>query len=124
MTPALPPNLKLSRSRWRTAWGRFCRDRMAVLGGLILLLILLGVLLGPMVYPISYSEIDVAQATAPPSWTHPLGTNPLGQDQLARMLWGGRVSVAVGITAMLVLFRLASWWARFPASTAVPLTRG
>lgn len=102
MTPALPPNLKLSRSRWRTAWARFCRDRMAVLGGLILLLILLAVLLGPAIYPISYSEIDVARATAPPSWLHPLGTNALGQDQLARMLWGGRVSVAVGTTAMLV----------------------
>ncbi|MBE9078244.1 ABC transporter permease [Romeria aff. gracilis LEGE 07310] len=100
MTSAPPPNLKLAR--WRTAWARFCRDRMAVLGGLILLLILVAVLLGPVIYPISYSEIDVTQATAPPSWAHPLGTNALGQDQLARILWGGRVSVAVGITAMLV----------------------
>jgi peptide/nickel transport system permease protein len=75
---------------------------MAFWGSIVLLLILVAVVLGPWIYPISYSKIDFAQATAPPSWQHPLGTNDLGQDQLARILWGGRVSVAVGITAMLV----------------------
>ena len=90
------------RSLWRDAWSRFYQDRMAVLGGIVLLLIIIGVLMGPVIYPVSYSEIDFARATAPPSWGHPLGTNDLGQDQLARILWGGRMSLAVGITAMLV----------------------
>lgn len=75
---------------------------MAVLGSVVLIAIVLSVVVGPFVYPISYGAIDFAQSAAPPSLKHPFGTNDLGQDQLARMLWGGRVSVAVGITAMLV----------------------
>ena len=90
------------RSLWQDAWRRFRQDRMAVFGSIVLLVIIIGVLLGPLLYPASYSDIDFARATAPPSWRHPLGTNDLGQDQLARILWGGRVSVAVGMTAMLV----------------------
>jgi len=89
-------------SQWRDAWDRFCQDRMALFGSVVLLVIIIGVIIGPMIYPVSYSDIDFARSTAPPSWDHPLGTNDLGQDQLARILWGGRVSVAVGITAMLV----------------------
>lgn len=92
----------------RTAWRQFKRDRTALLGAIILLLITLGVILGPLLYPVSYSDIDFARSTASPSWQHPLGTNDLGQDQLARLLWGGRVSIAVGITAMLVSISLGT----------------
>ncbi len=92
----------------RTAWRQFKRDRTAVLGAIILLLIVVSVTLGPLLYPVSYSDIDFARSTASPSWQHPLGTNDLGQDQLARMLWGGRVSIAVGITAMLVSISLGT----------------
>ena len=92
----------------RTAWRQFKRDHTAVLGAIILLLIIISVILGPLLYPVSYSDIDFARSTASPSWQHPLGTNDLGQDQLARMLWGGRVSIAVGITAMLVSISLGT----------------
>ena len=92
----------------RTAWCQFGRDRTATLGAIILLLIIAGVLLGPLLYPIPYDAIDFARSTAGPSWQHPFGTNDLGQDQLARMLWGGRVSMAVGITAMLVSISLGT----------------
>ncbi len=92
----------------KTAWRQFKRDRTALLGAIILLLIITSVILGPFLYPISYSDIDFARSTASPSWQHPLGTNDLGQDQLARMLWGGRVSIAVGITAMLVSISLGT----------------
>ena len=73
-----------------------------MMGAIALLLITLSVSLGPVLYAVPYDAIDFAQATAAPSVQHPLGTNDLGQDQLARLLWGGRVSIAVGITAMLV----------------------
>ncbi|MGB7249997.1 MAG: ABC transporter permease, partial [Phormidesmis sp.] len=86
----------------QSSWRRFRRDRTAILGALILLLITTAVIVGPLIYSVSYSAIDFAGAIIAPSWQHPLGTNDLGQDQLARMLWGGRVSIAVGITAMLV----------------------
>ncbi|CAN5814807.1 ABC transporter permease [soil metagenome] len=102
-TGSAPPT-----SNKRRAWSQFQRDRMAMLGALVLLLLITAVTVGPLLYPISYSDIDFAQSTAPPSWQHPLGTNDLGQDQLARMLWGGRVSIAVGITAMLVSISLGT----------------
>ncbi|MGC1307577.1 MAG: ABC transporter permease [Phormidesmis sp.] len=108
--PAAADNLQSADAKagkWRE-WRRFKRDRIAILGTLILLVIITSVIFGPLLYPISYSEIDFAQSTAPPNWQHPLGTNPLGQDQLARMLWGGRVSIAVGITAMLVSITLGT----------------
>lgn len=92
----------------RSAWLRFRRDRMALLGTLVLLSIGIAVTVGPFVYSVPFSTIDFTQATLPPSWQHPLGTNDLGQDQLARILWGGRVSIAVGITAMLVSISLGT----------------
>ena len=83
-------------------WRQFRRDRTALLGTLFLLFIILAVIIGPFLYPVSYSNIAIEQAMSPPSWQHPLGTNNLGQDQLARLLWGGRVSLAVGVAAMLM----------------------
>ncbi|PSN15600.1 peptide ABC transporter permease, partial [filamentous cyanobacterium CCP5] len=77
---------------WRQIWGRIGQDP-ALMGAIALLtLIVLAILVGPWLYPLSPTEIDFAQATQPPSLTHPLGTNDLGQDQLARLLVGGRVS--------------------------------
>lgn len=96
LTTATPPR------RMHLAWRRFRRDPMAVGGAMVLVAIALCVIVAPWLYSTSYSEIDFARSTQPPSWPHPFGTNDLGQDQLARILWGGRVSVAVGITAMLV----------------------
>ncbi len=87
-------------------WRRFRRNRTAVLGLVILSIIGLSVLVGPWVYPVSINEIDFAQAAVPPSWAHPFGTNDLGQDQLARVLAGGRISLTVGMAAMLVAIAL------------------
>jgi peptide/nickel transport system permease protein len=81
-------------------WRRFARDRMAVLGAIVFGAIVCGVIAGPWVYRLPIDAIDFSRTTAPPSWSHPFGTNDLGQDQLARVLSGGRVSLAVGIAAM------------------------
>ncbi len=91
-----------SQPQKRTAWRQFKRDRTAVLGLIILSLIAIAVIVGPLLYSTPYDTIDFANAYAPFSWQHPFGTNDRGQDQLARMMWGGRVSIAVGLTAMLV----------------------
>lgn len=89
-------------SLWQDAWRRFRQDRMAVLGSVVLLVMVFGVLFGPFFYQTSPDTIDFSQASMGPNWSHPFGTNDLGQDQLARVLLGGRVSLTVGITAMLV----------------------
>ncbi|MFK8184186.1 MAG: ABC transporter permease [Phormidesmis sp.] len=92
----------------KTAWRQFKRDRMAMLGSLVLLLFIGSVTFGPLLYTADYSTIDYSQANRLPSLQHLFGTNDRGQDQLARMLWGGRVSIAVGITAMLVSISLGT----------------
>jgi len=62
----------------------------------------LAVLLGPWLWKVPINEIDFAAKLGGPSLQHPLGTDDLGQDLLARMLYGGRISLAVGITSMLI----------------------
>ncbi|GIX08514.1 MAG: peptide ABC transporter permease [Elioraea sp.] len=62
----------------------------------------LAVLFGPLVWTVPINEIDFSARLQGPSWAHPLGTDDLGQDLLARMLYGGRISLAVGVAAMLV----------------------
>ena len=67
----------------------------------VLILIVLAVLLGPLLWRVPINEIDFAAKLEGPSWTHPLGTDDLGQDVLARLLYGGKISLAVGLSAML-----------------------
>jgi len=84
------------------AWRRFKRHRLALAGAVILGVIALAVLLGPLVWPVPINEIDFSAKLQGPSWKHPLGTDDLGQDLLARMLYGGRISLAVGLAAMVI----------------------
>jgi peptide/nickel transport system permease protein len=84
------------------AWRRFRRHRLALAGAVILGVIALAVLLGPLLYSVPINDIDFGAKLQGPSWKHPLGTDDLGQDLLARMLYGGRISLAVGLAAMLI----------------------
>ena len=68
----------------------------------ILAVLILAVLFGPIVWTIPINQIDFTAMLQGPSLAHPLGTDDLGQDVLARMLYGGRISLAVGLAAMLV----------------------
>jgi peptide/nickel transport system permease protein len=89
-------------SPWQEAWRRFRRHRLAVASAVVLLLIVAAIVLGPFVWRVPINEIDFTAKLQPPSWAHPLGTDDLGQDVLARMLYGGRISLAVGLAAMFV----------------------
>src|SRR5215470_15479521 len=71
-------------------WRKFRRHRMAVASVVVLGLLTSAVLFGPLVWRIPINEIDFTARLATPSWTHPFGTDDLGQDLLARMLYGGR----------------------------------
>src|SRR5437660_477907 len=83
-------------------WRRFRRHQLAVASIGILALMMLAVAFGPLVGQVPITDIDFSAQLTSPSWTHPLGTDDLGQDLLARMLYGGRISLSVGLTAMLV----------------------
>src|SRR5438105_10153203 len=97
---ALPRRRNLSP--WAEAWRRFRRHKMAVAGLTVLLLMVLMVFFGPLFWKIAINEIDFSARLKPPTLTHPFGTDDLGQDVLARMLYGGRISLAVGLAAMLM----------------------
>ncbi|MGI4802836.1 MAG: ABC transporter permease [Janthinobacterium lividum] len=84
------------------AWRRFRRHRLALVSLLILGAMVLAVTLGPLVWRVAIDDIDFAAMLQNPTAAHPLGTDDLGQDILARLLYGGRISLAVGLAAMLV----------------------
>ena len=87
---------------WSESWRRFRKHRLATVGMVVLLVMVVAVLAGPFVYKVPINEIDFKAKLKAPSWAHPLGTDDLGQDLLARMLYGGRISLAVGVAAMLI----------------------
>jgi peptide/nickel transport system permease protein len=89
-------------SPWTDAWRRFRRHRLALASTVILLLIILAVLFLPFIYRVPINEIDFTARLKGPSFAHPFGTDDLGQDLLARMLYGGRISLAVAFAAMVV----------------------
>jgi peptide/nickel transport system permease protein len=97
-----PPAPRFADSLWLDAWQRFRRHRLALVGAAILIVMVVAVLAGPLVYRVPIDEIDFREKLQGPSRAHPLGTDDLGQDLLARMLYGGRISLAVGVVAMLI----------------------
>jgi peptide/nickel transport system permease protein len=106
-TVALPLGETPARtSLWREATRRFAKHRLAMMGLVVLAVMVTGVLVGPLVYRVPIDEIDFKAKLKSPTMAHPLGTDDLGQDVLARMLYGGRISLAVGIVSMLLAITL------------------
>ena len=95
--PASKPN-----SLWAEAWKRFKRHRLAYWSLWLLGLLVAAVLIGPLFYKVGINEVDFAQKLGTPSRAHLMGTDDLGRDLLARVLYGGRISLAVGLAAMLM----------------------
>jgi peptide/nickel transport system permease protein len=102
LTLASPSAERRGYSPWREAWRRYRRHRPAVVSAVLLVLLIAAVVLGPFIWRVSISDIDVVAGLQGPSLAHPFGTDDLGQDILARMIYGGRISLAVGLAAMLV----------------------
>ena len=101
-SPAVLAGGSRSDSLWRDAARRFRRHRLAISGALVMAAMVLAVVAGPFVYRVPIDEIDFRAKLKGPSSQHPLGTDDLGQDLLARVLYGGRISLAVGVVAMLI----------------------
>ncbi len=88
------------RSLGQDVWRQFKRHKGAVVGLVLLTIIVLATIFGPMLWPIDPKLIETSNASAGPTWGHPLGTDNLGRDVLARLLVGGRISLSVGFAAM------------------------
>jgi len=99
---AVPQRPARQFSPWLDAWRRFRRHRLAVASAVILVAMILAILLAPLIWKVAINDIDFTARMQTPSWKHPFGTDDLGQDLLARMLYGGRISLAVGLSAMVV----------------------
>jgi peptide/nickel transport system permease protein len=97
-----------SRSLWSDAWRQFRRHHLAMFGVVTFAVLLLATLIGPLLYHQSGEAIDYSAGLLGPSAQHPFGTDDLGRDLLARALLGGRVSMAVGIVAVLIAITLGT----------------
>src|ERR1700704_1411813 len=89
-------------SPWAEAWRRFRRHRIALAGLVVLGVMVLMVIFGPIFWKVAINDIDFSARLKTPTLAHPFGTDDLGQDVFARMLYGGRISMAVGLAAMLM----------------------
>jgi peptide/nickel transport system permease protein len=88
------------RSLWGDVWSQFRSHRGAMLGSFVFLSILFAVAVGPYLWGLNPNFADVRHRNQGMSWGHPFGTDQLGHDMLAQVLQGGRISIAVGLTAM------------------------
>lgn len=95
-------HVRQPRSLLGDAWRQFRHHRLALAGMFAFTTLMLATVAGPFVYLVPIDEIDFGATLQGPSLAHPFGTDELGRDLLARCLYGGRVSIAVGISAVLV----------------------
>jgi peptide/nickel transport system permease protein len=91
-----------SKSLWLDSWKQFIKHKGAVIGMLVFLLIVLATIFGPTIYRIDPNYSDLLARNKGPSMAHPFGTDNLGRDLLAANLVGGRISLSVGMVAMLI----------------------
>lgn len=89
-------------SPWHDAFRRLRRNRLAVLGLAVLLTFVLAAVVAPWIAPFPFDKTDLRYGARPPSRLHVLGTDELGRDLFTRILYGARISFAVGILATLV----------------------
>ncbi|MBT4273804.1 MAG: ABC transporter permease, partial [Verrucomicrobia bacterium] len=89
-------------SLWQDAWYRLRKNHMAVAGGIFISLMILTSVFGPMLVQHGYQEQNLELRESAPSAEHWLGTDKLGRDLLSRVLYGGRISLTVGLVATAV----------------------
>ena len=89
-------------SPWMEILTRFSRNKLAMLGAIVLLILILSAIFADVLAPYGMDDQDVSQALQGPSSEHWFGTDKFGRDQFSRVLYGGRVSLRVGIVAVAV----------------------
>jgi len=97
-----PAVLGTERGYWRTAWYEFRHDRLGMVGLVFVVLLILAAILAPLIAPYSPNYqvptgLTAAGNPRPPSSHFLLGTDPLGRDELSRLLFGARISLVVGL---------------------------
>jgi len=80
-------------------WKRFRRNRIAIVGSVVLLVLIVLAILAPVIAPYERDAIELARREQPPSSEHLFGTDRQGRDLFTRVLYGGRISLSVGLVA-------------------------
>lgn len=91
-----------SKSLTQEAWSQLKKNPVAIASGLLIIVICIISILAPVISPYPYDEQFLDQVLAAPSWHHWLGTDSLGRDMLARLIYGARVSMTVGIVTAVI----------------------
>lgn len=99
-----------SLSYWQDAWMRLRKNKMAMIGLMMILFIALFSFLGPYLIAYTYEQQDLSQTLLKPSLKHLFGTDELGRDLLIRVMWGGRISLAVGLVASFINLIIGVLW--------------
>jgi oligopeptide transport system permease protein len=94
--------LPSSNSLWHDAWLRLRKNKLAVFGMWTLAIVTVACVVGPWLSPYGYEQTELSNTFAAPNGQHWLGTDQLGRDLLVRLLYGGRVSLGVGLCATFV----------------------
>ncbi|WP_411889987.1 ABC transporter permease [Yoonia sp. SDW83-1] len=120
--PVAPPKLKVDkpRNQWLDVWDQFKTHKGAVFGLIFLTFITLFVTVGPLIWDVDPGKLDIRNKDVRPiymglfdssakvSWGNPMGTDNLGRDIMANIMQGGRISLAVGWTAMVLALLLGT----------------
>ena len=93
-----------STTYWHDVWQRFRRDKLALVGLVIIVIMTLMCIIMPLVSPYTYDSSDYLNMNASPSWAHPCGTDQLGRDQFIRIMYGARISLSIGFVAAAINF--------------------
>lgn len=102
--------LESGTSLWQDAWLRLTRNKLAMFGLCVLVIISLIAILTPWIAPYSYSDQNLGLGASPPSASHWLGTDTLGRDMLTRIMYGSRISLMVGLLATMVALTIGVFW--------------
>jgi peptide/nickel transport system permease protein len=97
-----------SRSFWKVAWRRFRRNRIALVSAMFLLAVIAVAAFASVLAPYNPNAVNILLPHGEPSAEHLLGTDESGRDVLSRLLFGARVSIAVGVTSMIISITIGS----------------
>lgn len=100
--PALAANRSRPRSLWSDAWARLLKNRAAVFGGVLVILLIVAALTAPWIAPFDPIKQDLRSSLQPPSSTHFFGTDVHGRDIFSRVLYGAAISLRIGALGTLI----------------------
>lgn len=102
--------IRPSRTYWQDAWDRLKRDRLAMFGLFMIILIFLFAIFGPILSSYTYDEQNFMFSNEFPSWNHLFGTDMFGRDLFVRVMYGARISLAVGVVSSLINLTIGVLW--------------